>query len=392
MNWLLPEYIADALPQEAAQIERLRRTALDLFRVHGYELVMPPMLEYLDSLLTGSGSDLTLRTFKLVDQLSGRTLGVHADMTPQVARIDAHLLNRQGVTRLCYCDSVLHTLPASQSASREPIQLGAELYGYSGIEADIEAIRLMAEALKTAGVPASRIDIGHVGVFRALVQSAKLDAETEASVLQLLQIKDIPGLRESCANMAEPYRSAFVRLSELYGGADLLDVAARELPSLPEITTALQTMRCLQEAMPELPLSFDLADLRGYHYHNGVVFAAYYPGYPSAIARGGRYDGVGKAFGRARPATGFSMDLREVARLAAISVPVGAILAPHSAASPVLAARIAALREAGEVVIELLPGETGYEGPLCNRRLVEEGGQNGGQNGGQWIIQALDGN
>ena len=387
MNWLLPEYIADALPQEAAQIERLRRAVLDLFRVHGYELVMPPMLEYLDSLLTGSGSDLTLRTFKLVDQLSGRTLGVHADMTPQVARIDAHLLNRQGVTRLCYCDSVLHTLPASQSASREPIQLGAELYGYGGIEADIEAVRLMAGALKMAGTPASRIDIGHVGVFRALVQSADLDSEAEASILQLLQIKDIPGLRENCATMAEPYRSAFMRLPELYGGADLLDAAARELPALPEITAALQTMQRLQAAMPELPLSFDLADLRGYHYHNGVVFAAYYPGYPSAIARGGRYDGVGKVFGRARPATGFSMDLREVARLAASNAPAGAILAPHAAANPSLAARIAVLREAGDIVVELLPGETGCEGPLCDRHLVEESGQNGGQ----WIIQALDG-
>ena len=387
MNWLLPEYIADALPQEAAQIERLRRAVLDLFRVHGYELVMPPMLEYLDSLLTGSGSDLTLRTFKLVDQLSGRTLGVHADMTPQVARIDAHLLNRQGVTRLCYCDSVLHTLPASQSASREPIQLGAELYGYGGIEADIEAVRLMAGALKMAGTPASRIDIGHVGVFRALVQSADLDSEAEASILQLLQIKDIPGLRENCANMAEPYRSAFMRLPELYGGADLLDAAARELPALPEITAALQTMQRLQDAMPELPLSFDLADLRGYHYHNGVVFAAYYPGYPSAIARGGRYDGVGKVFGRARPATGFSMDLREVARLGASNATAGAILAPHATANPSLAARIAVLREAGEIVVELLPGETGCEGPLCDRHLVEESGQNGGQ----WIIQALDG-
>jgi len=384
MNWLLPEYIADALPQEAAQIERLRRVVLDLFRVHAYELVMPPMLEYLDSLLTGSGSDLTLRTFKLVDQLSGRTLGVHADMTPQVARIDAHLLNRQGMTRLCYCDSVLHTLPASQSASREPIQLGAELYGYAGIEADLEVVRLMAAALKTAGTPASRIDIGHVGVFRALSLAASLDAETEASILQLLQIKDIPGLRERCAGVAEPYRSAFLRLPELYGGADLLDVAERELPALPEITTALDTMRRLQAAMPELPLSFDFADLPGYHYHNGVVFAAYYPAYPSAIARGGRYDGVGKAFGRARPATGFSMDLREVARLSATHTPAGAILAPYSATGPALVERIAALREAGEVVVELLPGETGCEGPACDRCLVESAGQ--------WIIQTLNGN
>ena len=194
MNWLLPEYIADVLPHEAAHIELLRRAVLDLFRVRGYELVMPPLLEHLDSLLTGSGSDLRLRTFKLVDQLSGRTLGLRADMTPQVARIDAHLLNRQGVTRLCYCGSVLHTLPALQASSREPIQLGAELFGYAGIEADLEAIRLMAVVLGTAGIPASRIDIGHVGVFRALAGAAGLADDVEAKILQLLQVKDIPSL------------------------------------------------------------------------------------------------------------------------------------------------------------------------------------------------------
>lgn len=385
MNWLLPEYTADALPQEAAQIERLRRAVLDLFRVHGYELVMPPMLQYLESLLTGSGSELTLRTFKLVDQLSGRTLGVRADITPQVARIDAHLLNRQGVTRLCYCDSVLHTLPASQAASREPIQLGAELYGYPGVEADREAIRLMAAALKCAGTPASRIDLGHVGVFRALAQAAGLDVEAEAVVLQLLQAKDIPGLRERCADLADPYRTALIRLPELYGDKQTLEMAARELPPLPEIAAALETLYQLQAAMPELPLSFDLSDLRGYHYHNGVVFAAYYPGFPCAIARGGRYDGAGKAFGRDRPATGFSMDLREVARLAACGKSRGAILAPHvahTAAGASLAKAVATLREQGEIVVELLPGETRSEGPLCDRQL--------GEFNGQWIITGID--
>lgn len=383
MNWLLPEYTADALPQEAAQIERLRRAMLDLFRVHGYEMVMPPMLEYLDSLLTGSGADLKLRTFKLVDQLSGRTLGVRADITPQVARIDAHLLNRQGITRLCYCDSVLHTLPASQAASREPIQLGAELYGYAAVEADLEVIRLMAAVLARAGTPASRIDLGHVGVFRALANAAGLDAESEAVVLQLLQAKDIPSLRERCADLAEPYRTALIRLPELYGDAATLETAARELPPLPEISAALQTLRQLQAAMPELPLSFDLADLRGYHYHNGVVFAAYYPGFPSAIALGGRYDGAGKAFGRDRPATGFSLDLREVARLAASDMQPGAILAPHSAANAALAKRVAALRAQGEIVVEQLPGELRSEGPLCDRQLSEVNGQ--------WTIQAITG-
>ena len=379
MNWLLPEYIADALPHEAARIERLRRAVLDLFRVHGYELVIPPMLEYLDSLLTGSGSDLTLRTFKLVDQLSGRTLGLHADMTPQVARIDAHLLNRQGVTRLCYCDSVLHTLPASQAATREPIQLGAELYGYAGVEADLEVIRLMAAALKAAGTPASRIDISHVGVFRALVNAAKLDTDKEAKVLHFLQVKDIPGLRDFSVNVAEPYRSAFLRLPELYGGSSLLDAAASQLPVLPEIISAFETMKSLQVAMPDLPLSFDLADLRGYHYHNGIVFAAYYPGFPSALAQGGRYDGVGKDFGRARPATGFSMDLREVARLGAVGAPSRAILAPYSAGNAALLARVVELREQGEIVVELLPGEIGCEGPFCDRFLIESNGQ--------WILK-----
>lgn len=381
MNWLLPEYLADALPHEAAQIERLRRLLLDTFRSHGYELVMPPLLEHLDSLLTGSGTDLSLKTFKLVDQLSGRTLGVRADMTPQVARIDAHLLNRQGVTRLCYCDSVLHTLPASEAASREPIQLGAELYGYAGIEADIAAIRLMASALQKAGTPASRIDIGHVGVFRALAQAAELDAELEAAILRLLQIKDVPGLRECCANVAEPYRSALLRLPSLYGGSELLAAAKNDLPALPEINLALDTLASLQAALADLPLSFDLSDLRGYRYHNGVVFAAYFPGFPSAVARGGRYDGVGKAFGRARPATGFSMDLREIARLSQAQTSAGVILAPPASGDAGLTTAIAALRAAGEVVVELMPGETDSEGPRCDRQLSRVDGN--------WVVQTI---
>lgn len=383
MNWLLPEYIADALPGEAGRIERLRRAMLDLFRLHGYEFVMPPMLEYLDSLLTGSGSDLRLRTFKLVDQLNGRTLGLRADITPQVARIDAHLLNRQGVARLCYCGNVLHTLPASQAASREPIQIGAELYGYGGIEADLEAIRLLSLALDTAGTPASRIDIGHVGVFRALASEAGLSAEAESRILQLLQAKDIPGLRDSCEALAEPYRSAFLRLPELYGDGEILETATRDLPALPAIASALETMRHLRASMPDLPLSFDLADLRGYHYHNGIVFAAYFPGFPSAIALGGRYDGVGKDFGRARPATGFSMDLREVARLLSGSLIPSAVRAPYLTDDAALADRVATLRAQGEIVIVRLPGEANGEGMECDRQLVKSGGQ--------WIIQEVVG-
>ena len=382
MNWLLPEYIADVLPHEASRIEQLRRTILDLFRVHGYEHVVPPMLEHLDSLLTGSGSDLKLQTFKLVDQLSGRTLGLRADTTPQVARIDAHLLNRSGVTRLCYCGNVLHTLPASLGASRELIQLGAELYGYAGIEADIEVIRLMARTLEAAGTPASRIDISHAGVFRALSKAAALDEEMEAKILQFLQTKDISGMQDSCAAIAEPYRSALLRLPELYGGSELLATACAELPRIPEIVSALETMQALQKALRDLPLSFDLADLRGYNYHNGIVFTAYFPGFPGAIARGGRYDGVGRTFGRERPATGFSLDLREVVRLLERNEIRYGILAPFSNGDDSLIARMAELRSEGEIVVELLPGEMRSEGPVCDRRLVDSGGE--------WIIQPLN--
>jgi len=381
MNWLLPEYLADALPAEAARIENLRRTVLDHFRGRGYELVMPPMLEYLESLLTGAGQDLKLRTFKLVDQLSGRTMGVRADITPQAARIDAHLLNHQGVTRLSYCGSVLHTLPATISAGREPVQIGAELYGYSGIEADLDVIRLMAGAFECVKLPISRIDLGHVGIFQALAEAAGLPQEAEDTVLSLLQAKDVPGLEEACVNVPSPYREALLRLPQLYGGAEVLARAAAELPALPAISAALDGLRHLLACAPDLPFSIDLSDLRGYHYHNGVVFAAYCPGYPAAIAMGGRYDGAGKAFGRARPATGFSMDLREVARLAPTGKLYGAILAPHAGHDARLAAHVAALREQGEIVVQLLPGETACEGPVCDRKLALVGEH--------WIIEAI---
>lgn len=382
MNWLLPEYIADALPGEAAQIERLRRQLLDQFAARGYELVMPPMLEYLDSLLTGAGQDLKLRTFKLVDQLSGRTLGVRADTTPQAARIDAHLLNRQGVTRLCYCGSVLHTLPANIAASREPLQVGAELYGYGGIEADLEIIRLMAAVFDKAKLPVSRVDLSHVAIFRALAEAAGLAEEAVEDLLSLLQGKDLPGLRAACAGVAEPYGSALLRLPDLYGGAEVLARADAELPDLPAIASAVDSLRRLVAGAPELPFSIDLSDLRGYHYHNGVVFAAYCPDYPVAVAMGGRYDGVGKAFGRARPATGFSMDLREFARLAPGRPVAGAILAPAAAGDRQLAAHVTALRERGEVVVELLPGEQACEGPRCDRKLARVGEH--------WIIEAIN--
>jgi ATP phosphoribosyltransferase regulatory subunit len=311
-TWVLPEYIEDILPLEAARLERLRRELLDLFRAQGYELVMPPLLEYLESLLTGTGHDLDLRTFKLVDQLSGRMMGVRADITPQVARIDAHLLNRKGMTRLCYCGSVLHALPASPGATRELIQIGAEIYGQAGLAGDLEIQALLCRALAVAGVRGARLDLGHVAVFRAIVRAARVAAALERELFEALQKKDVPGLRQLARGLDSKTRSALALLPELYGGPEVLALAAKKLPRIPELTRALATLRALAKACP-IPASFDLAELRGYHYHSGVVFDAYCEGVPGAIARGGRYDQVGRAFGRLRPATGFSINLRSLA-------------------------------------------------------------------------------
>ena len=316
-TWVLPEYIEDILPLEAARLERLRRDLLDLFRAQGYELVMPPLLEYLESLLTGTGHDLDLRTFKLVDQLSGRMMGVRADITPQVARIDAHLLNRKGVTRLCYCGSVLHALPASPGATRELIQIGAEIYGQAGLAGDLEIQALLCRALAVAGVRGARLDLGHVAVFRAIVRAARVAAALEGELFEALQKKDVPGLRQLARNLDSKTRSALALLPELYGGPEVLALAAKKLPRIPELTRALATLRALAKACP-IPASFDLAELRGYHYHSGVVFDAYCEGVPGAIARGGRYDQVGRAFGRLRPATGFSINLRSLAGAGAV--------------------------------------------------------------------------
>jgi len=312
MKWVLPEYVEDILPVEAMRIERLRRAILDLFFKNEYQLVMPPLLEYMDSLLTGTGHDLELRTFKVVDQLSGRTMGVRADITPQVARIDAHLLNRRGVTRLCYCGSVLHTRPASPGATREPIQLGAEIYGSAGVEADLEVQKLLCAALQLAKLRDLRLDIGHVAVFRSIAHAGRVGAELEGELFEALQKKDRPGLRTLAKKLDAKTRAALELLPELYGGAEVLDSAEKSLPKLPEVAKALKTLRALAKACP-VPISFDLAELRGYHYHSGVVFDAYCAGVTGPVARGGRYDEVGKAFGRARPATGFSIDLRSVA-------------------------------------------------------------------------------
>jgi len=317
MRWLLPEHIEDILPEEAMRIELLRRLILDLFFRNKFELVMPPLVEFTDSLLTGTGHDLDLRTFKLVDQLSGKMMGVRADITPQVARIDAHLLNRKGVTRLCYCGSVLHARPASPAATREPIQIGAEIYGQAGIAGDLEIQGLLCQALAVAGARSARMDVGHVAVFRSLVRAADIGHELEVELFEALQKKDVPALKALTKRTDGKTRAALLLLPELYGDKSVLEIAEKKLPKLPELQQALVTLRALAKASP-IPVSFDLAELRGYHYHSGVVFDAYCDGVAGAVARGGRYDEVGKAFGRLRPATGFSIELRSIASVATI--------------------------------------------------------------------------
>lgn len=380
-TWLLPEAIEDLLPAEAARIEALRRRLLDEFMRHGYQLVTPPLLEFADALLDANASDLNLSSFKLVDQLSGRTLVVRADITPQVARIDAHLLGRKGVTRLCYCGSVLHTLPAGLFATREPIQIGVELYGHAGIEADLEVIRLLARTLRIADLPPTRIDIGHVGIFRALVAGQGLSPEAEQALFDALQSKDTPTLRELTATLPSPVRDGLLALPTLYGGEEVIRGASVCLPMLPEILRALGDLQRLAGELADLPLSFDLADLRGYHYHNGVVFAAYCDDSPAAVALGGRYDAIGARFGRARPATGFSLDLRALARLAKPHPMPGAILAPWPEDAD-LQAEIERLRTQGEIVVIALPGHEGsWREAGCDRRLVRRGDE--------WIIEPL---
>jgi len=375
-RWALPEYVEDVLPVEALRVERLRRRILDLFVVHGYEYVIPPLIEYLDSLLTGTGSDLGLRTFKLVDQLSGRTLGVRADITPQAARIDAHLLNRKGVARLCYAGHVLHTLPSAENRARESMQVGAELFGHAGLESDVEVQRLMLFALSAAGIQQPQVDLGHVGILRILLARSGIGPEREQVLFEALQRKDLPELR-GILQSAEPlYRDALLLLPQLYGDDSVLRQASRHLPQLPEIAAALRTLKRLAGAATDLAhaIRFDLGELRGYRYHSGVVFAAYAPGWRSAVARGGRYDEVGLAFGRARPATGFSLDLRELAA-AVPDVKQRRILAP-ARDDDALAKLVQRLREKGDVVVTELPGHAEHRAELgCSHTIAHIGGR-----------------
>ncbi|MCU6433175.1 ATP phosphoribosyltransferase regulatory subunit [Undibacterium sp. Jales W-56] len=380
-NWLLPENIADVLPSEARKIEELRRVLLDNFRLYGYEMVMPPLLEYIESLLSGAGQDMDLRTFKLVDQLSGRTMGVRADMTTQVARIDAHLLNRASVTRLCYAGSVLHTRPSGLHATREPIQIGAEIYGHAGLEADAEIQELVLASLALANISEVRLDLCHVGVLRSLLESDPLAKKHESSLFALLEAKDLPALEQISQDFNPVVRQALLELPKLYGDVAVIARARQVLPSFAGISTALDELDYLVKLAGHAKVTIDLADLRGYHYHSGVMFNAFVPGLPNAVARGGRYDHVGEAFGRARPATGFSLDLRELARLMPSAERKDAILAPWSQ-DPALRQKISELRQSGEVVIQSLPGHENEQDEFdCNRAVAFDGSQ--------WIIKSV---
>lgn len=381
-NWLLPEFVEDVLPAEAIHIEGMRRKTMDLLRVHGYQQVMPPLLEYVESLLTGSGSDMDLHMFKVIDQLSGRMMGLRADMTPQVARIDAHLLNFDGITRLCYANSVLHTVPSGITKTREPLQVGAELYGHSGLESDLEIQQLMLQCLSVSGVSEVHLDLGHVAVFRGLIRGAGISHELEAELYAVLQAKDISTLKELCAKLQPQTRAALLLLPELYGNRKILSDAASLLPDYPEIKSALNELCIAEEELKPVidKIAFDLADLRGYHYHTGVVFAAYANGCSNAVALGGRYDEIGKAFGRARPATGFSMDLRELSRMTKPPLYPKAISAPYDKRNEALESKIEQLRESGQIVVIEFPEQKG-KSLDCDRQLVFHDGQ--------WIVKEI---
>jgi len=380
--WLLPEYVEDILPPYAWQAEVLRRRLLDLFDRYGYDLVNPPLVEYLDSLLTGAARDLDLKTFKVVDGLSGRMMGVRADMTPQAARIDAHLINHDGVTRLCYAGSALRTKPAGFLASREPLQLGAELFGYAGIAADLEIQEILLAALEIAAVPQARLSLGHAGLFSALAKGAQLDEAQAAAMFAALRGKDVPEVTALSVGLAPRWRDAFRQLPNLYGGCAAIEQARALLPEQADIRLALDELADLLaagNARGTVSVAVDLSDLRGDGYHNGATFAAYAGGQASAVALGGRYDGAGGVFGRSRPATGFSLDLRQILDCLAEPAGRGGILAPYLREAA-LQAKVTELRQAGERVVIELPGMAAHRHESGCERILVKVGQD-------WIVQ-----
>jgi ATP phosphoribosyltransferase regulatory subunit len=379
--WVLPDHIADVLPHEARHIEDLRRDLLDTARCYGYELVMPPMVEHLESLLTGTGEALDLQTFKLVDQLSGRSLGLRADTTPQAARIDAHLLNRQGVTRLCYCGPVLHTRPDKPHATREPLQFGAEIFGHSGLEADLETLLLALDCLQRSGVRGASVDLAHARIVQVLLADLQLPARALAQIHAALAAKDAPELTELTQNLPAAVRDGLRALVQLYGDSAVLVEAQRALKAFPAVQASLSELKWLSDQLSGASVTFDLADLRGYAYYSGVRFSIYAQGASDALVRGGRYDEVGAVFGRKRPAAGFSLDVKELVGAAAqrpLRAAVRAAWAPNDA----WRAAVAKLRQCGETVVCVLPGhESEVEEFHCDRELVLVGEQ--------WLVQAL---
>ncbi|MDB5857484.1 MAG: hisZ [Ramlibacter sp.] len=384
--WVLPDHIADVLPSEARHIEELRRELLDTARGYGYELVMPPMLEHLESLLTGTGEALGLQTFKLVDQLSGRMLGLRADTTPQVARIDAHLLNRQGVTRLCYCGPVLHTRPDRPHATREPLQFGAEIYGHAGLEADLEALLLALDCLKATKVEPLTVDMADARIVRALLAGHGLEAPRLAQIHAALATKDATELADLTRALPAATRGSLQALISLYGDARVLAQARKALPDAPAIREALQHLEWLAGHVQGAAIRFDLADLRGYAYYSGMRFGIYTPGASDALVRGGRYDEVGAVFGRNRPAVGFSLDVKELVGVASKRALKAAIRAPWLDSGPDAAdlrAAIAALRRQGETVVCVLPGhESEVDEFHCDRELARDAA-------GRWAVRGL---
>lgn len=375
--WLLPEHIADVLPAQARHIEALRRRLLDRAQCYGFELVMPPLLEHLESLLTGTGRELDLKTFKLVDQLSGRMLGLRADTTAQAARIDAHLLNRSGVTRLAYCGPVLHTRPAGVMASREPLQFGAEIFGHAGLEADLEAIELALDVLSDAGATSLVLDLADARVLRGVLAGVPLEGERLQQLARALAEKDAPSIEAMAGELGDATRDALRALLRLYGGTDVLGAARRALPQRQLVRQALDELEWLashlRAAYPALEVGFDLSDMSGYAYYSGARFAVYGAGASDALARGGRYDEVGAVFGRNRPAVGFSLDLKALAEVVPAATALGGIRAPWGE-DPALRAAVRKLRDAGETVVSVLPGdEPDGAAVSCDRELVYDG-------------------
>lgn len=382
-RWLLPEGVEEVLPPQAQKLETLRREILDLYRGWGYQLVITPMIEYIDSLLVGSSHDLDLHTFKITDQLSGRMMGVRADITPQVARIDARTLHRKGPARLCYVDSVLHTRPQGLLSSRVPIKIGAELFGHAGVACDIELILLMAETLRLAGIRPIHLVLGHVGIFRGLVAAAGLNADAETELFDLVQRKAYAEIDAWLHTHVSDHalRDMLSDLSQLSGGVTVVDQADKLLARAPAtVRSALDELRQISDAVcqhvSDVSLGFDLSELRGYQYHTGTVFAAYTPAHGKAVAKGGRYDEIGKVFGRARPASGFDADLKMLAQLSNRDYPSPRVVLAPDQPDATLQSLIARLRNDGDIVIQHLGGDEPDENLLrelqCSARIVAD--------------------